>query len=278
MKLSLSMYSCVRAVREGRLDLPGFVDYAAAQGVAGVELLDFFWTDAERELPQVKRQVAAAGLEVAVYAIGNNFIQAEASERGRELAALKRGVDAAVALETPLMRVFSGDARAGISQEAGTAWIIEGLAAGAAYAEARGITLALENHGRFAGRSEQVRAIIEKVASPALRANFDTGNFLLAGQDPVAAARELAEWVALVHLKDIRHAREDEPSHSFRDPAGQLLTGAVIGAGLVDLPAVMAVLGGAGYDGWLSLEFEGAEEPLAAGVPRSLAAARALLA
>ena len=54
MKLSLSMYSCVRAVQAGQLDLMGFVDYAAAQGVAGVELLDIFWTDAERELSLVK--------------------------------------------------------------------------------------------------------------------------------------------------------------------------------------------------------------------------------
>ena len=56
MKLSLSMYSLVAAVHAERMDLMGFVDYAAAQGVAGVELLDIFWTDAEREIPLVKRR------------------------------------------------------------------------------------------------------------------------------------------------------------------------------------------------------------------------------
>ncbi len=277
MKLSLSMYSCVLAVRAGQLDLMGFVDYAAAQGVEGVELLDIFWTDAEREIPQVKQRIANAGLEVAVFSISNNFIRQEASARAGELADLKRGVDIAVELGTDLVRVFSGDARESVTQDQGNAWILEGLSAGAAYAESRGVTLALENHGRFAGRSDQVRDIIEQVGSPALRVNFDTGNFLPVGQDPVAAARELAEWVVLVHLKDIRHAGDKEPSHVFPDPSGQLLTGSVIGAGLVDLPGVMAVLREAGYDGWLSLEFEGAEEPLTAGVPRSLATARKLL-
>lgn len=277
MKLSLSMYSCVRAVQAGQLDLMGFVDYAAAQGVAGVELLDIFWGDAERELPQVKQRIADAGLEVAVYSISNNFIQSEAGERARELADLKRGVDIALELGVDLLRVFSGSAREGVSQTAGAAWILDGLSAGAAYAESRGVTLALENHGRFAGRSDQVRAIIEQVGSPALRVNFDTGNFLPVGQDPVEAARELADWVVLAHLKDIRRAGADEAGHVFAAPDGQLLTGSIIGEGLVDLAGVRAVIAGAGYAGWWSLEYEGGEDALSLGVPRSLAAARKLL-
>ena len=46
--------------------------------------------------------------------------------------------------------------------------------------------------GLMAGRSDQVRNIIETVNSPALRANLDTGNFLLVNQNPTDAARELA--------------------------------------------------------------------------------------
>ena len=277
MKLSLSMYSCLRAVQAGQLDLMGFVDYAAAQKVAGVELLDIFWNDVERELPQVKRRIAEAGLELAVYSISNDFIQPEADARARELADLKRGVEIAQELGVDLLRVFSGSPRDGVSQAEGEAWILEGLSAGAAYAESKGITLALENHGRFAGRSDQVRAIIQRVGSPALRVNFDTGNFVPVGQDPVAAARELADLVALVHLKDVRPAGADEAGHVFAGADGQMLTGAVIGAGMVDLPGLRAVIDGAGYAGWWSLEFEGAEAPLGEGVPQSLAAARALL-
>ncbi|MDE2638702.1 MAG: sugar phosphate isomerase/epimerase [Chloroflexota bacterium] len=277
MKLSLSMYSCVRAVQAGQLDLTGFIDYAAAQGVAGVELLDIFWTDAEREIPQVKRRVADAGMDVAVFSISNNFIQPEASARAQELADLKRGVDIALELGTDIVRVFSGNAREGVSQQEGMAWILEGLSAGAAYAETRGVTLALENHGKFAGRSDQVRNIIDAVASPALRVNLDTGNFLPVGQNPAEAAEHLADLVVLVHLKDMRPATGDEASHVFADPTGQLLTGSVIGDGLVDLAAIRSIMDGAGYFGWWSLEYEGGEEPLAVGVPRSLAAARALL-
>lgn len=277
MKLSISMWSVVAAVQAGRMDLTGFIEFAAEQDVAGVELLDFFWSDAEREIPKAKEQVAAAGLEIAVYAASNNFVQPDADARRQEIADLKRNVDIALELGVDTMRVFSGDARDGVSQEQGTAWILEGLSACAAYAESRGLTLALENHGRFAGRSDQVRDIIEQIASPALRANLDTGNFLLVGQDPVAAARELAQYIVLVHLKDMRVADADETGHRFEIPDGTVLTGSAVGDGLVDLPAVLDLLRNAGYAGWLSLEYEGSEEPLTIGVPRSLAAARALL-
>ena len=245
--------------------------------MAGVELLDYFWRDAQREIPQVKQRIEAAGLEIAVYAASNNFVKPAASARQQEVDELKRNVDIALELGVDTMRVFSGDAREGVAADAGMSWILEGLSASAAYAEARGVTLALENHGRFAGRSDQVRDIIERVGSPALRANFDTGNFLLVGQDPVAAARELAPYVVLAHLKDMRIAGADEPGHRFELDDGTVLTGSAVGDGLVDLPAVFAVLREAGYAGWLSLEFEGSEDPLAVGVPRSLAAARRLL-
>jgi len=277
MKLSLSMWSVVAAVKAGQMDLMGFIDFAAAQAVEGVELLDVFWSDAEREIPLVKERIADAGLEMAVYSISNNFIRPDEADRRRELDALKRGVDIALALGVNLMRVFSGSYLEGLSQEEGMSWILEGLSAGAAYAERQGVALALENHGRFAGRSDQARDIIAGVGSPALRVNLDTGNFLLMGQDPLEAARDLADMIALVHLKDLRRATADEPGHIFADPDGQLLTGSVIGAGLVDLPAMIALLGEIGYSGWLSLEYEGAAHPVSVGVPRSLDAARRLL-
>ncbi|MCY4019958.1 MAG: sugar phosphate isomerase/epimerase [Chloroflexi bacterium] len=277
MKLSLSMWSLVSVVKAGQMDLMGFIDFAASQAVAGVELLDVFWSDAEREIALVKERMADAGLEMAVYSISNNFICPDEAERRRELDALKRGVDIALALDVNLMRVFSGSYLEDVPQAEGMSWILEGLSAGAAYAERQGVTLALENHGRFAGRSDQVRDIIERVGSPALRVNLDTGNFLPVGQDPLEAARDLADLIALVHLKDLRRATADEPGHVVADPDGQLLTGSVIGEGLVDLPAMIALLDEIGYRGWLSLEYEGADDPVRVGVPRSLDAARRLL-
>jgi hypothetical protein len=45
----------------------------------------------------------------------------------------------------------------------------------------------------------------------------------------------------------------------------------------VDLPTIGGNWHQAGYAGWLSLEFEGAQDPLTIGVPASLRAAQQLL-
>ena len=281
MKLSISMWSVVSAVRQGKIDLAGFIDFAAQQqvnGAQGVELLDYFWRDRGAEIPKVLRQISDAGLELAVYSIGNDFFQPERSAWEKQLADAKSGVEVADRLGVRTLRVFSGNAKPGYAFEDGLAWIVEGLAALAAYAERYKVTLALENHGLMAGRSDQVRQVIDAVGSPALRANIDTGNFLLVGQNPTDAARDLAPLAALVHLKDFRRARPDETEHIYKALDGTPFTGAVVGQGQVDLPAIVALLDAAGYDGWLSLEYEGGDDPLTVGVPQSLQAAQGLLA
>jgi len=274
------MWSVVSVVKTGQMDLPAFVEFAARQqenGAQGVELLDYFWRDRAAELPKVKRQVAAAGLALAVYSIGNDFFQPDRELWRKQLVDLKTGVDVANQLETNTVRVFSGNAKDGYTLEDGLGWIVDGLAEGAEYAQSHGVTLALENHGLMAGRSDQVRGIIERIQSPALRANLDTGNFLLVNQNPTDAARELAGLVALVHLKDFRKARPDETAHVYKGLDGTGFTGAVVGEGQVDLPTIVEILRKGGYDGWLSLEFEGGQDPLTIGVPESLRAAQHLV-
>ena len=51
----------------------------------------------------------------------------------------------------------------------------------------------------------------------------------------------------------------------------------MVGQGEVDLPAIVEILRAAGYDGWLSLEYEGGDDPLTVGVPESLRAAQHLI-
>ncbi len=277
MKLSVSMWSVVESVRAGQMNLPQFIEFAGRQNVEGVELLDYFWTDEKSEIPKVKKQIADVGLELAVYSIGNDFFEPNPAERVKQLEQVKHAVDVANKLGVDLLRVFSGSHREGYTLEQGIDWVIDGLSASADYAQQHRVTLALENHGLIAGRSDQVRDIIQRVNSPALRANLDTGNFLLVDQNPTDAVRDLAPLAALVHLKDFRLADPDQTVHVYKALDGRGYTGAVTGEGMVDLPAVVSILRDSGYTGWLSLEYEGPADPLTIGVPRSLEAARKLL-
>jgi len=275
MKLSVSMYCYVRAVKAGQLDLVGFVKEAARIGADGVELLDFFYQDPVSERGPLKECLQEQGLPCPVFSVANNFVKPSAEERAAQVDRIRFGVDEAVFFGARTVRVFAGDVTPGVSFEDARTWIVEGLSEAADYAHDRGVRLALENHGKLAGRSDQVKGLIEdvraKTGHDALGANPDTGNFMLVDQDSVEAVAELSGVAAMVHFKDF--ATGDGP---FVSLAGQTFRGTVIGDGEVDLPGCVAALRQGGFDGWLSLEYEGDGEPFGE-VERSVRNCRTLL-
>ncbi|MGE5623833.1 MAG: sugar phosphate isomerase/epimerase family protein [Methanocella sp.] len=276
MRRGLSMWSLEKEAHAGRLTAVDFVRFAGTLGIEAVELLDFFWQDEARELAEVKAAAAGEGLAIGAYAIGNDFVAPDAGERLRQVDYVKHGVDVAAELGTRILRVFSGNAREGIPFATAREWIVAGLAEAAAYAEGTGVVLALENHGLFAGRSEQVAGILDEVASPALKATTDTANFLLVGEVPHVAVAALAGRAAHVHLKDFRKVDPDYEGPAYQSTGGERYVGTVLGEGDVKLTAVLESLRQAGFAGVLSLEYEGTGDARE-DVRRSLANLKAML-
>lgn len=263
MKTGLSMYSLV-GIYQGKAKTLEFLDQAKAWGLLGVELLDYFWQDLEQELPQAIARKDELGLEIYSYSIGNNFVSSDPAQRQLEVEKIAKAVEVATKLDAKVIRVFSGDAPRDeeISFDQAFGWIVEGLKAGSALAEKAGVKLALENHGLFAGKADQVKAVIDTVGSPALGTTLDTGNFLLVGEDPVEAVRKLVGTAALVHFKDFKAVGSDVTERVYKATTGQGYQGTIIGQGDVDLPTIVSILHAAGYQGYLSIEFEGPGDPL----------------
>jgi sugar phosphate isomerase/epimerase len=93
-----------------------------------------------------------------------------------------------------------------------------------------------------------VLRIVNALASPWLGVLMDTGNFLEA---PYAKLQELAPHAAYVHAKTY-----------FGGGEWYTLD--------LDYPKIAAILAGVRYRGYVSLEFEGKEDP-ETGVPKSIA-------
>jgi sugar phosphate isomerase/epimerase len=95
-----------------------------------------------------------------------------------------------------------------------------------------GIVVALENHGDLVDRGRQVVEFVRAVGSPAVRANYDTGNawyYAKGGLNPAEDLAEVSPVVAHVHLKAPR--MEDG-----------MMRWVALGEGALDLPAVGRVL------------------------------------
>lgn len=276
MKLGISFYSYYNLWKNGKIDMPTFIRTAKEIGADGIELLEPMWRDRDAELPAVEAALAETGILVGVYSVSNDFISADPAARTLEVGKINAGVDRALHFGAGVVRVFAGNTKDGISFDHSFEWIVEGLKEAAAYAQSKGVRLALENHGKLAGKSDQVKRILKAVGNPALGANPDTGNFLLVHEAPHEAIASLAKQAAMVHFKDFREVPSTFEGFAYTSTDGLKYAGTALGEGDVALECCVKELKAAGFGGWLNIEYEGAEDPLTA-LPRSVKYARSLM-
>lgn len=123
------------------------------------------------------------------------------------------------------------------------------------YARERGIMVAVEQHNALTTRPEFLLRLLEQFSPEELGINFDTGNFFLAGNDPVEDLKPFAERVIHVHAKDIPAIQLHERGHVTGTRVG-----VAIGDGVIDFAGVISVLARAGFDGELTVECDTLEQ------------------
>jgi inosose dehydratase len=134
-------------------------------------------------------------------------------------------------------------------------------------AEAYDIVISIEPHGYYTTKPEFMAEMLDFVDSPYLQMNLDTGNTFIAGQDPVAFARQFQDRIGHVHIKDVS---ESLAAQSRGDMTGIAVSQCAIGDGVNgdNIRAILELLIDGGYDGVLSMECEGAGGPM---IEKSLA-------
>ncbi len=136
---------------------------------------------------------------------------------------------------------------AGYTDEDGFGWVIGSIEKLLPKAEECGVVLGLENHWGLGRTPEGVLRIVNAIKSPWLRVTLDTGNFL---EDPYDKLEQLAPLAVLLQAKTYYGGGE---WYSLD----------------LDYPRIAAILRRHKYRGYVSLEFEGKEDPDVA-VPKSL--------
>jgi sugar phosphate isomerase/epimerase len=274
MKLSVSAW-CIQDKLFGKeMTILDFIRFCHENGVKYVELLDCFLSG-ERDIKEVKELLKELDMEVSAYSISNDFVLSDSGERRSQVEYMKKSMDTALELGTRIMRVFSGNKKDGMSLDMAEDWIVEGFQEAAPLAEQKGITMVLENHGLLAGKSYQVKNIIDRTCSKALKSNADVGNFMLVNENPLEAVKLLKDQIGFLHLKDLKKVDSTEADSKVCYTAidGSVYQGVVLGKGDVPIPEIITYMKASGYQGFLSIEFEGPGDP-AEGTSECIAYAR----
>ncbi|MBK1817448.1 sugar phosphate isomerase/epimerase [Luteolibacter yonseiensis] len=242
------------------------IEHAARMGFDGFEILQRQLVSTEpAELMKIKRRAFLLGLDLMGYSTHQGFLSPDKEKRKKNVDETISYLEQAYQMGIPTIRVNSGTwgtsksfdelmanrgeekPLEGHNEEDAYGWVIEAYQQLAKEAEKRGVVMGLENHWGLGRTVEGVKRVVEAVDSPWLRVTLDTGNFLENPYDRLAA---LAKDTVLLQTKTY-----------FGGGVWYTLD--------LDYNRIAKIMRDAEYTGYVSLEFEGKEDPLTA-IPKSL--------
>jgi sugar phosphate isomerase/epimerase len=274
VKIGVSAYCFERLIRGGTFTLFDAIAYAKKTGFDAIEFTEFQSSgglSAGDFAKKIREACDAAGIAIANYAVGADFLYGSGGDIKREAARIKGAVDLAKILGVPGMRHDSGwgfkDAALGRNYRDAIRIMAPAIRDVAEYAAAAGIRTMCENHGQFMQDSVRMEELVLAVNHPNFGLLVDMGNFMCADETSLQALPTVMPYAFHVHAKDFlwKPGAEPKPDDSwFSTRAGNHLRGTILGHGVVSAAQCIAYIKKTGYDGTVSLEFEGPEEPLEA--------------
>lgn len=270
MKFSVSSYSFQKLLNNGSYTQRELISVAKDMGFDGIEFIDLMPEDGMTDLLYAKvlaHEAAKVGIEIVAYTIGADFLKKDPDS---EVERLYGQVDVTEALGAKLMR---HDATGGFPESEAKYKGFDGALPVLAdccrrvteYAEKKGISTMVENHGYFCQDSTRVERLVNAVNHPNFGLLVDMGNFMCADDEPAAAVGRVAQFAKHVHAKDfiLKSGNGPDPGDGFfRTRGGNYLRGTVVGHGAVPVYRCVQTLKRSGYDGYVTIEFEGVEDNL----------------
>lgn len=273
IKLSVSSYSFWH-FKGDKFPIEKVIDEAARIGVEGIDILHRQMTgDDNAYLQKLKRHAFVNGIAFTCLSIHQSFVSPDKEFLKKEIEHTKNCIRLAAKMGIPCLRLNSGrwgttksfdelmknrgvePILPGYTEDDGFKWCIDSIQQCLPTAEENGVLLALENHWGLCSTPEGQLRIKKAIDSPWLGIMMDTGNFL---ENPYNKLEMLAPYTSFVQAKTYYGGGE---WYSLD----------------LDYKRIFDILKKVNYQGYVSLEFEGKEDPFTA-VPKSIEMLRAAMA
>lgn len=285
MKISVSSYSFYQYIKAGKMTQIDCVSKARELGFDAIEFIDIDGApdlELQKEnAKKIKQEAERVGIEINAYTIGANLYKDSANEMDEEVERLKGQLEVAKILGAKVMRhdVCWGYTKKGNGRsfDLMLPFIAENARKVTEYAEKLGIKTCTENHGQIAQDSDRVEKLFNAVNHDNFGLLVDIGNFICVDEDPALAVSRVAPYAIHAHAKDMNVRSEEVGDCKNMTRGGNYFSGAVIGEGDIPVKRCLKILKAAGYDDFLSIEYEGSEDCIS-GISRGLLNLKKILA
>ncbi len=286
MKIGLTSYSMNAYIEPGLLPVTDVMRFAKENGAEHIELVPFGFTlyddktgvFNEALIAEIRALSEELSLPLSNYAVLGDLLKPNIADREAEVERLKRHIDVAAKLGLSTMRHDVSSFRRPLETNTPAAFeesfpiCVETCTALSEYAEQFGITTLVENHGFFVNGADRLIWLMEAVNRDNFGMLLDTGNFACVDEDCTVAVQKCVPYAKMVHLKDFykRNAgvltgvgglfRCDAGSWFSTNSGLTMLRGSILAQGDLDVWTSLRLIRDSGYDGYVSVEFEGMED------------------
>jgi sugar phosphate isomerase/epimerase len=247
-----------------------WIGMARSLDADGLEMYDGFFTSLEAAyINRVGDAIRQAGFAMPMLCCSPDFTNPDPDGRKRAVDREAELIRVARRLGGPrtVCRVLSGQRYPEVSRAQGLAWVVECINAVLPVAREYDVVLGLENHykdgfWRYPEFAQKQDAFLELIKAIPERTHFgvqyDPSNAIVAGDDPIALLRAVADRVVSMHASD-RYLAKGTTLDELRQTDGTLgyspnLRHGVTGKGLNDYDAIFRILAEHHYKGWVSIE------------------------
>jgi sugar phosphate isomerase/epimerase len=248
-------YSYGKDIQQGKMTLEDVILLAVEQKLVSVDMTVYYLKNTTPEYLQSLRLLAYKhGVAFSGTACRSSLVQATADKRAAVLNEIKGWVDVTAQLGASQLRVFAGKLPDGATLQEATGWTVEGMKAACDYSGKKGVVLGLEDHQGVTQTSDVCIEIMQRVNHPYASINLDITNFIASPtQDAYAQIAACLPYSSgNIHIRD----------HFYGDDHA-----------LVDMERVWKLFAQAGYQGYVSAEYEANFPgclPPSTGVPKLL--------
>lgn len=276
MKISVSSYSFSQLISAGKITQADTPEEAYRLGFDSIEFTDMqkdTFDEQAEYAAEIREKCDALGMDIPAYTVYANLYQPKTINN--EIERIKKQLDIAKILKAPVLRhdaCWSLDGRS-------FGLMLPDIAAAAreicGYAQSLGIKTCVENHGFIAQDSYRMEQLFNSVNHENFGLLIDMGNFVCVDENSAEAVSRLAPYAVHVHAKDMYLFDGKTPHGSFTR-GGNKFEGAVIGEGIIPIEQDIRILKSAGYDGTVSIEYEGVKDCIE-GISRGFENLKAIL-
>lgn len=257
IKLSVSSYSYWH-FKGDKFPIEKVIDEAAKLGLDGIDVLHRQMEGEDNAyLQKLKKHAFVNGIAMTCLSIHQGFVSPDKAVLKEHIDHTNHCIELAYKMGIPCMRLNTGrwgtiksfddfmakrgiePAIAGYTEDEAFKWCIDSIQQCMKKAEECGILLALENHWGLGSTPEGMLRIKNAIDSPWLGLLMDTGNFL---ENPYDKLEKIAPQTSFVQAKTYYGGGE---WYSLD----------------LDYKRIIDILKKVNYQGYISIEFEGKEDP-----------------